>query len=107
MRRLANAYERYFFSVPADTNRFRIGVAQDYGLGECGVAVYDPSDALVQRHTWADVPQGEWQYLEFAPAREQRGKLWSVTIAVSGQYKLELDGVPPYVAHRPEAHFVP
>jgi hypothetical protein len=107
MRRLANAYERYSFFVPADTNRFRIGVAQDYGLGENSVAVHGPDGELVKRHAWSGIPQGEWQHVDIAPARHQRGKLWSVTIAVSGQFKLEFEGVPPYVSLRPESHFVP
>jgi len=107
MYRLARAHERYYFLVPEETDGFRIGVVQEYGLGENSIAVYGPDGDLVKRHAWSGVPQREWQYLELAPARHHRGKLWSVTVAVSGQFKLELDGVPPYVSLRPESHFVP
>lgn len=107
MFRLASAPETHYFFVPEKTERFRIGIVQQYGRGENAVAVYDPTGKLVRRHAWLDMPEREWQYIDVAPAEEQRGKLWSITIAVSGQFELELDGVPPYVSLRPDSHFVP
>jgi hypothetical protein len=111
MRRYSIAPERYWFLVPEDAKEVRIAVSKYYGNGTAGLAVYGPDGGIVDDCTWtpvSDVSKRDWHELVVTPPKGMRGKLWSMVVALyDGQYRLRMEGVPPYVALSPNMYFLP
>lgn len=104
--------ERFFFSVPNGTKEFRVSANGFWAKPRhrCGVEVLGPSGARRGHVVWWKIarergPNGEPHVLTIRPTSDEIGKVWC--LRTSNTPYLTLEGVPPYLAKRREACFVP
>jgi len=109
MWRFAYSPELYWFTVPEDAASFAISVRQYYGNGPSALVVYAPDGSAVQTRRWQPPKTGDrqWHEARIVTSLETRGKIWSMLVAVGGQFQMRMDGVPPFVARSRDAVFTP
>ena len=104
--------EQFFFVVPEGVTKFRVSV-NGYGSKDryrCGAVLSGPAGTERAHVVWwkTSTQRGrdiEPHVLEVHPAKDETGKVWR--LRTSNIPYITLEGVPPYLAKRPEACFVP
>jgi len=104
--------EQFFFFVPKGTRQFRVTVNgfEAKARYRCGVQVLNAAGLERGHRVWWKMckqrgPSIPPHVLDVHPARDETGKVWC--LRTSNIPYIKLDGVPPYLAKRPEACFVP
>ena len=109
LRRFVYSPELYWFNVPEEVSSFTVSVKQYYGSGPSALVFYDPGGSTVQTQRWQPPKTGErqWHEARVTVPPEARGKVWSMLVAVGGQFQMRMEGIPPFVARSRDALFIP
>ncbi|OGV72626.1 MAG: hypothetical protein A3K19_23325 [Lentisphaerae bacterium RIFOXYB12_FULL_65_16] len=109
MWRFVYTPELYWFSVPPEAESFVIAVKQYFGDGPSALVIYGPDGETVQTQRWEPPEAGErpWLEVRIAVPPAARARVWSMLVAVGGQFQLRMDGIPPFVAGTRDAVFTP
>jgi len=96
---------RFYFHVPKGTKEFTVKLSVVIRGTYCG-RVFDPSGSLRGHASWTGHPIPTHQrVLRIADDRGLAPGVWSLAFKAYRALRIELEGIPPYVAARPEGAF--
>jgi len=105
-------FTHHYFFVPENTSSFRISVNgfESKPRYRAGAAVFNPSGVEKARTAWWKTALHPGKniaphVLELRPVPAETGRVWC--LLTSNVPYIRFDGVPAYLAKRPEAVFVP
>ena len=77
--------------------------------GPSALVIYAPDGSAVQTRRWQPpkTRDRQWHEARIATSPGTRSKVWSMLVAVGGQFQMRMDGIPPFVARSRDAVFTP